>query len=106
MKHAPTVIPTVAVTEVRVGSSRRPISKEDFKLKDVASLALFRANSGKRYLLTPRQIEPLHPRTSTIARAVHRDERLPCHPSFSLESAVSQTAIYIDSKKSKKSNSK
>lgn len=93
MKHAPTVIPTAAVTEVGVGSSCRPISKEDFKLKDVASLALLRANSGERYLLTPRQIEPLHPRTSTIARAhahvVHRDERLPYHrPAFSLESTA------------------
>lgn len=94
MKHAPTVIPTAAVTEVGVvGSSRRPISKEDFKLKDVASLALLRANSGKRYLLTPRQIEPLHihahPQSRAHAHIVHPDERLPCLPAFSLESAIS-----------------
>lgn len=82
MKYAPTVIPTASATEVGAGGIA-PISEEDFKLKDVASL--LRANSGERYLLTPRQIEPLQPgrihnRVRACARAahaVHCDERLP-----------------------------
>lgn len=103
MKHAPTVISTTAVTEVGVGSSCRLISKEDFKLKDVASLALLRANFRERYLLTPRQIEPLYPRTSTIARTVVVDKCLPYHLAFSLPCHKRKSALILKFKKKSKS---